>query len=381
MRERGGTLVGVVALASMLSGCLVDRTGLFPGGEDAGAGRDGGALDAAVEDAGGRDAGSVDAGSVDAGAIDAGAIDAGSIDAGSIDAGSIDAGGPRDAGTDAFVPVDACAPGPELCNGVDDDCDESIADDGDDEAWLGGACDAPSDTDQCEDGAWACTGGAMVCVGDGGDDPDEVETCNGADDDCDGATDESDPMVGMACDGEDADLCEEGTYTGCADGALACDDASGDSTETCDGTDEDCDGSIDEGGVCPCTWHEDAGHAYLFCTGSWGWWGARDACRSRGYELVTVDGETEQRFLAGEAGSSEWWIGANDIDAEGTWVWVADGSAVTYDAWRTDQPNNHRGNQHCGVLEGDRTSDSGVPGGWGDQQCWEGRNFICEAAP
>ena len=28
-----------------------------------------------------------------------------------------------------------------------------------------------------------------------------------------------------------------------------------------------------------------------------------------------------------------------DIDIEGTWIWH-DGSALTFEDWRTDQPNN-----------------------------------------
>ena len=50
---------------------------------------------------------------------------------------------------------------------------------------------------------------------------------------------------GAACDGADADLCNEGTYS-CSSGAQACSDTSGDTVEVCNGADDDCDGEIDE---------------------------------------------------------------------------------------------------------------------------------------
>jgi len=81
------------------------------------------------------------------------------------------------------------------------------------------------------------------------------ETCNGADDDCDGAIDEDFPTLGNACTDGDLGVCE-GT------GTVQC-NAAGDNTEcvitdpgqtpmaeTCDGTDENCNGLIDEGLNC-----------------------------------------------------------------------------------------------------------------------------------
>lgn len=144
------------------------------------------------------------------------------------------------ASTDA-VRADACAAGPEVCNGRDDDCDQKI-----DESFatLGQACSAGQGGCRAT-GQFVCAGdGASVeCsakAGDGG-----PETCDAVDNDCDGQTDEG-FNVGMMCDGPDADLCAEGTRQ-CMGGVAVCSDTTADSLEVCDAADNDCDMRTDEG--------------------------------------------------------------------------------------------------------------------------------------
>jgi hypothetical protein len=73
------------------------------------------------------------------------------------------------------------------------------------------------------------------------------EICNGLDDDDDEQTVDGaeDPMLGGECDGPDADQCREGSLV-CIDGAIACNDATSDNVEECNGQDDDCDGIVDE---------------------------------------------------------------------------------------------------------------------------------------
>ena len=106
---------------------------------------------------------------------------------------------------------------PEVCNGIDDDCDGVIDDgfdlDGDGVTTCGGDCD---DTDPLVNSA-------------------EIEVCNGVDDDCDLLIDE-----GFDLDGDG--------FTSCGGD---CNDSDGTInpgvSEVCNGVDDDCDGTIDNG--------------------------------------------------------------------------------------------------------------------------------------
>jgi hypothetical protein len=77
--------------------------------------------------------------------------------------------------------------------------------------------------------------------------PGAPELCNGIDDDCDAGTADGDdePQLGQPCDGSDGDLCAEGTIF-CGSGSLECSDTTPTNVELCNGIDDDCDTLIDE---------------------------------------------------------------------------------------------------------------------------------------
>ncbi len=128
--------------------------------------------------------------------------------------------------------------GTEDCNGLDDDCDGMT-----DESLSRGCGSAVG---ACSVGTQACSGGAWATCG-GGTLP-GLETCNNIDDDCDGTIDEG---VTRGC-GSSTGECRPGTETCSAGGWGSCTGGRGPATETCDGVrDENCDGTVDEG--CGCT--------------------------------------------------------------------------------------------------------------------------------
>jgi hypothetical protein len=132
----------------------------------------------------------------------------------------------------------------ESCNGKDDDCDgvtdEGCDDDGD------GFCDAKmaySSGSACKEGD--CNDAEK------GVNPDGIETCDTVDNDCNGKTDEGFKLTEACSDGKGACLVK-GTYDKCsADNTVAVcsakEDTSKKVTELCNGADDDCDGETDEG--------------------------------------------------------------------------------------------------------------------------------------
>ncbi|MCA9546863.1 MAG: thrombospondin type 3 repeat-containing protein, partial [Myxococcales bacterium] len=169
-------------------------------------------------------------------------------DRGTADAGT-DRGAPDQAPADMAPAEDAArvctATGDEICDGQDNDCDGRTDEGITRRCWQGpggtlgfGVCQAGQET--CVDGAWgACEG--QVLPG--------PEACNNLDDDCDGDVDEltrpcweGDPAV------EGVGICAAG-YQRCAQGVwqATCREQVVPRDEACNGADDDCDGTVDEG--------------------------------------------------------------------------------------------------------------------------------------
>ncbi len=147
-------------------------------------------------------------------------------------------------------------PEAETCNGIDDDCDGQT-----DEDLLRSPCDITNEIGTCK-GLTLCVGGRMTCDG-----KEAVpEVCNGLDDDCNGIADDEDTdgcfphYLDMDGDGfgildDQKCLCgPKGNYR--ATKAGDCNDqdpqAYPGATEICNGQDDNCDGRIDEMGAQGC---------------------------------------------------------------------------------------------------------------------------------
>ncbi|MEZ4296407.1 MAG: MopE-related protein [Polyangiaceae bacterium] len=142
-----------------------------------------------------------------------------------------------------LVCVGAVGPKPETCNGIDDDCDGVIDNN---PAGAGAQC-GQTDVGPCSFGIQQCQNGALVCVGAVNPQP---ETCNGADDNCNGVIDDNPVNAGGTCGQSNVFPCSFGTQQ-CQNGALVCVGAVNPQPETCNGVDDNCDGMIDSTGGQP----------------------------------------------------------------------------------------------------------------------------------
>ena len=158
--------------------------------------------------------------------------------------------GERKCGPEGLSACDAKEAVVETCNDQDDDCNGTV----DNVKGKGDACDG-DDPDDCKDGVFLCKGGALVCDDDA---TAGKESCDGKDNDCDGKTDADDPDLTLApCEKQDgvcsgatkpAALCSAGSWKPCTSVEyLAFAPKYEGSTElTCEGLDNDCDGTSDE---------------------------------------------------------------------------------------------------------------------------------------
>jgi hypothetical protein len=118
------------------------------------------------------------------------------------------------------------------------------------------------------------------------------------------------------------------------------------------------------------------------------WQDAQQNCRDLGggWDLATIHDEAVNAFIS-ERVSTEAWVGASDLDTEGTWVWVDDGvpfwsgSGTTgralngaYVSWNSDEPNG-AGNSDCARLVPLRAAAAVRT--WADLECFELIGSVC----
>jgi hypothetical protein len=218
------------------------------------------------------------------------------------------------------------APETDCTDPVDYNCDGSVAyADADGDGWP--ACEDCDDTDA-------------------GANPSGIEVCDGADNDCDGTVDEPDATDALTWYADrDGD-----TYGDAASSQLACDQPAGTvadasdcddgdaavnpaATETCNGVDDDCDGTVDEADAADATaWYADAdGDAYGDPASS------TVACDApAGYVADATDCDDTRRLT--HPGATEY-CNSDDDDCNG----VVDDSAVDARTWWADADGDSYG--------------------------------------
>ncbi|XP_072045004.1 uncharacterized protein [Amphiura filiformis] len=127
---------------------------------------------------------------------------------------------------------------------------------------------------------------------------------------------------------------------------------------------------------CPDDWHGYSGYCYYISDTSANFDDAQAACATNGSSLTSIHSVGEQVFLQGLTGSSAPFIGLNDREIEGRFVWL-DGSRFGYSNWGEDQPNNWQQNQDCVQMFGGEKW-SHTQGWWNDVPCNADMVFICK---
>ncbi|XP_063963415.1 uncharacterized protein LOC129273234 [Lytechinus pictus] len=134
------------------------------------------------------------------------------------------------------------------------------------------------------------------------------------------------------------------------------------------------DGTSDQD-ICDSGWTRNGNACYQLVESAVDYTTALAACRGlNDYgDLASIGDQDENDFLLALSRRTfemnSYWIGYNDLDEEGTWVWT-DGTVTSYTNWNSGEPSG--GSEHCGAL---RWSSDGT---WNDAHCSSSYGYVCK---
>jgi hypothetical protein len=238
---------------------------------------------------------------------------------------------------------ESCTPGTpgttdESCNGIDDNCNNQT-----DEDYQ--ALQTDCGTGECAStGETSCVSGNVEdsCVA--GQPTGNDTNCNGLDDNCNGFTDENYQPLQTDCG---IGVCASTGETSCVNGTIedSCVEGQPTGNETCNGLDDNCNGNIDEGGVCAVDYYCDMDndtHTSLAPTGTCSNYTCVASIPSMGCQTAPGDDCNDNDSAVNP--------GANDICD-------ANNSVVNMDCNASDDSQLHCGD-FCGDVDNDAYSSS-----------------------
>ncbi len=262
---------------------------------------------------------------------------------------------------DTCVPGEPLSPVDETCDAIDDDCDGSA-----DEDFI-------TQPTTCGEGACASTGELTCAAGVLSDSCEPLgsgfETCNGLDDDCDGTVDNGFELGGSCSAGVGA--CEStGTIVCTADGAgTECDAVPGTPApddSLCNAIDDDCDGSTDEeyaSQATACGTGECAASGATSCVGGV----VEDSCTPGVPSAELCDGldnDCDDAIDNGFELGGSCSAGVGACESTGTVVCTADGAGTECDAvpgTPTDETCNGTDDNCDGIIDNAEPPSGGTP--------------------
>nr|XP_022310794.1 uncharacterized protein LOC111116095 [Crassostrea virginica] len=124
-------------------------------------------------------------------------------------------------------------------------------------------------------------------------------------------------------------------------------------------------------GACDPNWSSREGHCYRLFTSQLTWQNAILTCRTNSATLVDIADQRENEFVHGLIKNNKnTWLGGNDGDREGSWVWSGGLLSWNYANWKAGQPDDSN-SEDCLMMYPEN-------GEWNDLKCSETLMFVCE---
>ncbi|XP_063416343.1 perlucin-like protein [Mytilus trossulus] len=120
-------------------------------------------------------------------------------------------------------------------------------------------------------------------------------------------------------------------------------------------------------------WISFSNHCYLFVYTKRSLENAKVECQTLGGYLVKIENSEENTWIKSII-KDQMWIGLNDRQTEGHWVWDYDNSTLTYNDWSPIEPNGRESENCCVFCSACSLSSYR----WNDVGCYLQYGYVCE---
>uniref|UniRef100_A0A8C6UTB4 C-type lectin domain-containing protein n=1 Tax=Neogobius melanostomus TaxID=47308 RepID=A0A8C6UTB4_9GOBI len=122
---------------------------------------------------------------------------------------------------------------------------------------------------------------------------------------------------------------------------------------------------------CTMGWSRFGTRCFKFFNSEKTWTMAEESCNNLGGNLASIHSDEENAFINGLINGPAW-LGGNDMDQEGVWMWT-DGSPWDYTKWWDGEPNNAGGIEHSLMIH----AYGPIATSWNDYPSSKKMGYIC----